>query len=127
MSKEKKKSVFKRLLKWSFISFILLLGAVIVLPYLFKDEIIDFIENEVEKTLNAKLELGEVELSFLSTFPNFTLETSNTHLIGVEQFEGVQLFGSKQLEVTLDLNSSQSAPCLTYSNLSPTVSKLKFQ
>ncbi len=105
MSKEKKKSVFKRLLKWSFISFILLLGAVIVLPYLFKDEIIDFIENEVEKTLNAKLELGEVELSFLSTFPNFTLETSNTHLIGVEQFEGVQLFGSKQLEVTLDLNS----------------------
>ncbi len=105
MSKKKKKSVFKRLLKWSFISFIVLLGAVIILPYLFKDEIIDFIENEVGKTLNAKLELGEVNLSFISTFPNFTLETTNTHLVGIKQFEGVQLFGSKKLELTLDLNS----------------------
>lgn len=105
MSNKKKKSVFKRLLKWLLIVFLLLLGAVIVLPYLFKDEIIDFIEDEVEKSLNAKLELGEVELSFISTFPNFILEVNNTQLVGVDAFDGIQLFGSKKLEMTLDLNS----------------------
>lgn len=105
MAKNKKKSFLKRLLKWTGILILLLLILAIVLPYIFKDEIIQFIENEAEKSLRAELELGEVDLSFISTFPDFVLETKNTSLVGVEEFAGVTLFGTKSMEVALDLNS----------------------
>ncbi|MBL4704618.1 MAG: AsmA family protein [Flavobacteriales bacterium] len=102
---KKKKSLIKRILKWTGIVFLLLIVLAVALPYFFKDEIVQFIEDEAEKSLNAKLELGEVELSFISTFPDFVLEVKNMSLTGIDEFEGVTLFGAKKLELALDLNS----------------------
>jgi hypothetical protein len=102
---KKKKSFIKRLLKWTGILFLLLIILAIVLPYFFKDEIVQFIEDEAEKHLNAELEIGEVNLSFISTFPDFVLEIQNLSLTGVGQFEGDTLFGTKKLEVALNLSS----------------------
>jgi len=103
--KKKKKSFIKRVLKWTGILLLVLLVLAVVLPYFFKDEIIQYIEDEAEKHLNAELELGEVDLSFISTFPDFVLEIQNLSLTGLDQFEGDTLFGSKKLEVALNLSS----------------------
>ena len=71
---KKKKSLLKRILKWTGISFVLLLIILISIPFLFKDEIKELVIDEVNKSLNAKLEMGEFDLTFLSTFPNMTIE-----------------------------------------------------
>ena len=105
MTKVRKRSVFKRLLKWIGILFLVLVVLALVLPYFFKDEIVQMIEDEVESTLDAELELGSIDLSFISTFPDFVLEMENTSLIGVGEFEDLVLFRSNRLEAVLDLNS----------------------
>ena len=95
----------KRLLKWIGILFLVLVVLALVLPYFFKDEIVQMIEDEVESTLDAELELGSIDLSFISTFPDFVLEMENTSLIGVGEFEELVLFRTNRLEAVLDLNS----------------------
>lgn len=103
LPKKKKKSWLKRILKWTGITFLFLLLLIILLPILFKDEIIQFIKDEANASLNAKLDFGEVDLSLLSTFPSFGLEINDLTLKGLNEFEDVALADIKQTKVKLDL------------------------
>lgn len=95
-SEKKKKSLVKRILKWSGIVFITLLALLIALPYFFKDDIKQLVIDEVNKSLNAKLSMGEFDLTFVSTFPNMTIELNDTKLEGINEFKGVELANIKQ-------------------------------
>lgn len=102
-AQKKKKSFVKRLLKWTGITFFLLIILIILLPILFKDEIVQFIKEEVNASLNAELDFGKVDLSLLSTFPKFSLEINDLTLTGVDEFEGVELVEIKQTNLKLNL------------------------
>ena len=52
----------KKLVKILGISFIVLLLAAIVLPYVFKDKIVAVIKEEANKNLNAKFDFKDFEL-----------------------------------------------------------------
>ena len=100
---KKKKSLIKRLLKWTGISFLVLIILILLLPVLFKDQIVQFIKDEANASLNAKLEFGEVNLSLLSTFPKFSLEINDLTLTGANEFEGIELLDIKQTHLKLNL------------------------
>ncbi|MDG2226113.1 MAG: AsmA-like C-terminal region-containing protein [Flavobacteriales bacterium] len=102
-AQKKKKSLFKRLVKWTGITFFLLIILIILLPILFKDEIVQFIKEEANASLNAELDFGKVDLSLLSTFPKFSLEINDLTLTGVDEFEGVELVEIKQTNLKLNL------------------------
>lgn len=93
---KKKKSLFRRILKWTGISFLLLIIALILIPIFFKDQIKELVIEEVNKSLNAKLSMGEFDLTFISTFPNMTVELNDTKLEGINEFKGVELMNIKQ-------------------------------
>ncbi|MFN5879636.1 MAG: AsmA-like C-terminal region-containing protein, partial [Flavobacteriales bacterium] len=93
---KKKKSPLKRILKWTGITLLFLLIILISIPFLFKDEIKKLVIDEVNKSLNAKLEMGEFDLTFVSTFPNMTIELNDTKLTGTGKFNGVELAYIKQ-------------------------------
>lgn len=114
---KKKKSLLKRLLKWTGITFLFLLILIILLPILFKDNIIEFIKKEANSSLNAKLEFGEVSLSLLSTFPSFGLEINDLTLTGVDEFENLALADIKQTKVKLDLWSVVSGDQYSVSSI----------
>ncbi|MEZ4889138.1 MAG: AsmA-like C-terminal region-containing protein [Crocinitomicaceae bacterium] len=95
--KKKKKSIVKRILKWSGISFLLLLLAIILIPIFFKDKIKDLVLEEVNKTLTAKVELDEFDLTFLSTFPNLSVQLDGVRVKGTGDFDGVTLADVKTL------------------------------
>ncbi|MBP6089854.1 MAG: hypothetical protein KA521_01260 [Crocinitomicaceae bacterium] len=95
-TEKKKKSLVKRILKWSGIVFITFLALLIALPYFFKDDIKQLVIDEVNKSLNAKLSMGEFDLTFVSTFPNMTIELNDTKLEGINEFKGVELANIKQ-------------------------------
>jgi cell division septum initiation protein DivIVA len=97
-----KKALWKRILKWSGISFVLLLIIAILIPILFKDRIIQMIKDETNANLNATVDFGEFDLTFLSTFPNLTLVINDVSVIGKDAFEGVALAQIQQTSVTLD-------------------------
>lgn len=90
-SYKKKKSFLRRLLKWSGITLVILLAAIICIPYFFKDELKQMVLDEVNHSLNAKLELDQFDLTFFSTFPNLSIQLEGVRLKGVNEFEGITL------------------------------------
>lgn len=99
MAKEpkKKKSLIRRILKWTGITFLFLIIIAILIPILFKDQIKQLVIDEVNKSLTAKLELDDFDLTFISTFPNMSVQLYGARLKGTKEFEGVTLAEIKQL------------------------------
>lgn len=102
-AKEKtKKSLLRRILKWTGITFLLLLIAIIIIPIVFKDDIKQIVIDEANKTLLADLSLGEFDLTFISTFPNMTIKLIDTKLTGRGEFKGVDLVNIKEFSAHVD-------------------------
>lgn len=98
---KKKKSLLRRILKWTGISFAILLILAIITPFIFKNQIKDLLIDEVNKNLNAKLSMGEFDLTFLSTFPNMTIELHDTKLQGIKEFKDVDLVNIKKFKANV--------------------------
>lgn len=95
----------KKVIKWSFITLLLLLVIAIALPFLFKDKIVAKIKEEANKNLNAKVDFGEYDLTLISTFPNFGLQLEDLRIIGVGEFEKDTLIHLEQLNVNINIKS----------------------
>ncbi|MBK9285259.1 MAG: membrane assembly protein AsmA [Sphingobacteriaceae bacterium] len=100
-----KKSLFKRILKWSGITFLLLLILIIIAPFIFKDKIIALVKDEANNALNAKVDFGEFDLSLISTFPDFRFEINKVSVVGVDDFANDTLASINQLRLDLNLKS----------------------
>ncbi len=105
--KKKKKPLWKRILKWTGITFLILLILVILLPIIFKGKIIRMAKEEMNNQLNAKVDFDEdnVDLEFITTFPVFTLTLHDVTVDGVGVFDEVRLADIGSLQASLDLNS----------------------
>lgn len=97
------KKVIKKFLKWTGILLLLIIIALILIPIFFKDQIKELVVDEVNKTLNAELSLGDFDLTFISTFPNMTAVLSETKLQGVDQFKDVTLADIKEVRAHVGL------------------------
>lgn len=91
------KKVIKKILKWTGITLVLVIIALILIPIFFKDQIKDLVINEVNKTLTAKLSLRDFDLTFISTFPNMTAVLYDTKLQGTDKFKDVTLAEIKEV------------------------------
>lgn len=101
--------IVKRLLLVFLILLVLILGSAIALPFIFKDRIVELAKQEINKTVNAKVDFQDVSLSLLRSFPDFNLRLKGFSVQGVDEFEGVQLAGGEAAELTLDLMSVVNA------------------
>lgn len=101
----KKKSIVSRLLKWTGIGFLLLLVLALVLPYFFKDSIVQFIKDTANESLTATLDFKDADLSLISSFPKFSLAINDLSVAGQGVFEGVNLAKVKSTTLELDLMS----------------------
>ena len=88
---KKKKSLIRRILKWTGITFLVLIIAIILIPIFFKKQIKELVLEEVNKSLLADIKLGDFDLTFLSTFPNLTIQLDNVKVSGRGEFKGVDL------------------------------------
>lgn len=100
---KKKKSFLRRILKWTGISFVILLVCIILVPVLFKNEIKDMVLKEVSKSLKADVTIQDFDLTFLSTFPNVTIQLFDTKVTGRTEFKGVELANIKNIEAHVGL------------------------
>ena len=107
MTKEpkKKKSLFRRILKWTGMTFLVLIILIIITPFLFKKQIVQFVRDEANKNLNAKVNFGEFDLTLFSSFPDFALSVDSVSVANVGDFEGDTLLYAKNLTVGLNLMS----------------------
>ncbi len=83
---KKKKSLIRRIFKWTGITFLVLLILIIVAPFIFKDKIVALVKEEANKNLNAKVDFGEFDLTLFSSFPDFRFVINKVNIIGVDSF-----------------------------------------
>jgi len=100
-----KKSLLKRILKWSGISLLLLLVLIIIAPFIFKDKIVQIVKEEANNNLNAKVDFGDFDLTLFSSFPDFRFKIQNVSVINVEPFKGDTLAYIKELSFDLNIKS----------------------
>ena len=97
--------IVRKILKYTGITFLVLLVLIIVLPIIFKGAIVRKVKEEANKNINAKLDFKDWGLSLFRSFPNFSLELDSLTLIGVKEFEKDTLANIPKLYVSLDLMS----------------------
>ena len=107
MTKEpkKKKSLFRRILKGTGITFLILIILLSILPIIFKKQIIQFAKDEANSSLNAKVNFGDFDLSLITSFPSFKLSIADVSVANIGDFEGDTLLYAQNLSVKLNLMS----------------------
>ena len=84
---------------------VVIIVAMIAIPFLFKDKIKTAVLNVANEQLNAKVDIEDFGLNLFSNFPNATLSLENTTVIGVDDFAADTLLQAKAASVTIDIFS----------------------
>ncbi len=85
---------------------VLIVGAAVIIPFLFKDKIINFAKAEANKSINAQVDFdNDISISILRTFPNLSVGVNNLKVINKAPFEGDTLAYIPELRTTLDIMS----------------------
>ena len=115
---KKKKSWLKKILIGTGITFVLLIAAMILIPFFFKDKIKNLVIQEANKSLTATLEMGDFDLTWFSTFPNLTVQLIDTKITGKDDFEGVVLINAKNIKAQVKLWDVISGDQVAVQNIS---------
>ena len=95
----------KKIIIGVFAFIFLLIVAIAVTPFLFKDKIVQFAKDTANENLNAKVDFGAFDLSLLSTFPNFLFEIEEVEVIGKDTFALDTLVHIDRLAFKVNLES----------------------
>jgi len=87
--------------------FVFLLIAILAIPYLFKDQILARIDQEIASSVNAQVyyNYDDVSFSLLRRFPNISATIDNFGIIGNPPFENDTLMHINSLQVDVNLRS----------------------
>lgn len=100
-----KKSIFRRILKWTGITFLLLIVLLISAPFIFKNKIVAIVKEQANKNLNAKVDFGEFDLSLISSFPDFRFKIKNVSVVGIDEFKDDTLAFISELSTDINIKS----------------------
>jgi cell division septum initiation protein DivIVA len=95
----------KRLLKIFGILIVLLVAAIVLLPIIFKDEIIERAKLEINNNLNAQVDFEDINISLFRSFPDFSLGIEKVTVDGKDKFDGIRLADIGEFGVDLNLYS----------------------
>ncbi len=95
----------KKIFKALGILILVVVVLLVALPFLFKGKIAEMIQQQMDDQLNATVELADLDLSLISTFPDFKLELKGIKVTGKGQYEGIALADIGLIETRLDLMS----------------------
>lgn len=101
----KKPGRTRKVLKVIFIVFIILLAAMIILPFVFKGKIMEAAKTEINKNLEAKVDFEDFGLNLFTNFPNFSFHLDEVSVVGIGEFEGDTLADISSVSVVINILS----------------------
>jgi hypothetical protein len=84
---------------------LVILAALIAIPFVFKGKIIEVVKTEANKSLNATVDFSDVSLSLIRSFPDMSLRIENLSVAGVDEFSADTLANLPDFRVTINLMS----------------------
>jgi len=100
-TEKKKKSFLKRILKWFVAIVLILLIALVTIPYFFKDKIVTMVSNTINNNINATVTFKETNLSLLKNFPLLSVTVNDLAVVNKAPFVGDTLFNAKELSLSM--------------------------
>jgi hypothetical protein len=79
------------------------LVALILVPILFKDRIVERLRVELNERIDATVTFSDIDVSLLSTFPTLTARVESIAIAGKGEFEGVTLLAADSIGAGVDL------------------------
>lgn len=84
----------------------ILFGTLILVPFLFKDKIVELVKQQANNNINANVNFNnDISLSLIKNFPNFTIGIKDLSVVGIEDFDGDTLISWANMEATVDVMS----------------------
>ncbi|GIM50185.1 DUF3971 domain-containing protein [Capnocytophaga stomatis] len=93
----------KKIFKIGGIVLIIIILAMIAIPYFFKDTIKEKAIASVNKNINATASLEDVSVSLFKNFPRASISLTNFQIINKEPFAGDTLFSAKEMNLKLSI------------------------
>ena len=84
---------------------VLLVGAVLLVPVLFKDQLKAKVEKVASEQVLADVKFGDFDISILSHFPKLTVQLEDISVINRTPFEGDTLLAAQNFEIALNFMS----------------------
>lgn len=84
---------------------VLILGAAIAIPIIFKDDIIAKVKTTINDNLTAKVDFGDFSVSILRSFPNLSFSLENLVVAGTDSFATDTLANIHELYIVADIMS----------------------
>jgi len=97
--------MLKKILKITGITLLTLIVLAFLIPVLFKRQIANLVKNEVNKSINAKVDFKSVDLSLFRHFPSVSISINDLSVVGVKEFASDTLISTKTLDVSANLFS----------------------
>jgi hypothetical protein len=73
--------------------------ALVVAPFVLKDDIIKEVKKKINENINAEVEFSDVDISFLKSFPEVSISINDLKVVGVDTFYNVDLINAKKLNL----------------------------
>ncbi len=95
----------KLILKILGVIIIVILLAMVAVPYFFKDQIVEKVKEEINKNVDAKVDFADFDLSLFRSFPNFDFRLEGLSVVNKAPFAGDTLAWIPEFRLTLDMYS----------------------
>ncbi len=92
------------------IIFILILGALVIIPGFFKDDIVAWIKNDINKNFTATVDFDAVDLSLIRSFPRLNIALEGLRIVHHEPFAGDTLANIREVQATVNLGTLFGGP-----------------
>lgn len=86
----------------------LLIGLFIALaltPYVFKDKILQYLRDDINASLRAKVSFGEIDLTIIKSFPDLRISIDSLSVVGIDDFEDIVLYRADRTALDIHLPS----------------------
>lgn len=98
--------IAKRIFLGLIILIVLIVGAAIVIPIIYKGKLVELGKKEANKQLNANLDFdNDISITLFKSFPDISIGISKLKVVNVEPFLGDTLISAEKIDLTLDLMS----------------------
>jgi len=95
----------KKIIKISLIVIIVLIGAIVAIPFVFKDKILSAVKDEINNNIRASVDFTDFDITIFSSFPDLTIKLGQLSVVNQVPFEGDTLAAMNLASVTLDIMS----------------------
>ena len=96
---------------------VILFGALLTAPYLFRDRIQRMVGEEIRSNLNADVSFGKLRLSFMDHFPNLTVKLQHLVVVNRAPFAGDTLTVVPNFGLEIDLFSLFGGNSIRFTSL----------